>query len=100
VTPQYLPASTARGAEITHLQTDRGKHVHVDRTVAASAARTPSRQNALGWRALAEFVTTWLTAVTRNPLAPGFYVLAAAAVGTLAVVAGLRADTVHGGPQS
>ena len=44
----------------------------------------------------APFVTTWLTAVTHSPLAPGFYVLAAAAVGTFAVVAGLRDDTVRG----
>ena len=48
----------------------------------------------------APFVTTWLTTVTNSPLAPGFYVLAAAAVGTVAVVAGLRDDTVRGGFQS
>lgn len=44
----------------------------------------------------APFVTTWLAAVTYSPFAPGFYVLAAAAVGTFAVVAGLRDDTVRG----
>ena len=38
----------------------------------------------------APFVTTWLTAVTNSPLAPGFYVLAAVAVGTVAVFVGLR----------
>ncbi len=36
----------------------------------------------------APFVSTWLTAVTGSPLAPGFYVLAAASVGTLVVFLG------------
>jgi len=35
-------------------------------------------------------VSTWLTATTHSPLAPGFYVLAAAAAGTLAAIFGLR----------
>jgi MHS family proline/betaine transporter-like MFS transporter len=38
----------------------------------------------------APFASTWLTTLTHSPLAPGFYLLGAAAVGTLAVVVGLR----------
>jgi MFS transporter, MHS family, proline/betaine transporter len=34
----------------------------------------------------APYVSTWLTAVTHNPLAPGFYLLAAATAATLAAV--------------
>ena len=37
----------------------------------------------------APYVSTWLTATTHSPLAPGFYLLAAAAVGTLAAIFGL-----------
>ena len=35
-------------------------------------------------------VSTWLAAVTHNPLAPGFYLFAAAMAATLAVAVGLR----------
>ena len=38
----------------------------------------------------APYVSTWLVATTHSPLAPGFYVLAAAAAGTLAAIFGLR----------
>ena len=38
----------------------------------------------------APYVSTWLAATTHNPLAPGFYLLAAAAAGTLAAIFGLR----------
>jgi MHS family proline/betaine transporter-like MFS transporter len=38
----------------------------------------------------APYVSTWLAATTHSPLAPGFYVLAAAAAGTLTAILGLR----------
>jgi MHS family proline/betaine transporter-like MFS transporter len=38
----------------------------------------------------APYVSTWLAATTQSPLAPGFYLLGAAAVGTLAAIFGLR----------
>jgi MHS family proline/betaine transporter-like MFS transporter len=38
----------------------------------------------------APYVSTWLAATTHSPLAPGFYLLAAAAIGTLAAIVGLR----------
>jgi MHS family proline/betaine transporter-like MFS transporter len=38
----------------------------------------------------APYVSTWLVATTHSPLAPGFYLLAAAAAGTLAAIFGLR----------
>lgn len=38
--------------------------------------------------ATAPFVTTWLTAVTHSPLAPGWYLFIAATMATVAVVAG------------
>lgn len=47
----------------------------------------------------APFVSTWLTAVTHSPLAPGFYVLAAAAVGAAAVLVGMHPDAVRGTAQ-
>jgi MHS family proline/betaine transporter-like MFS transporter len=37
----------------------------------------------------APYVSTWLAATTHSPLAPGFYLLAAAATGTLAAIFGL-----------
>jgi MHS family proline/betaine transporter-like MFS transporter len=50
----------------------------------------------------APYVSTWLTATTHSTLAPGFYVLAAAAAGTLVAIAGIgRQDvsTTHDGPR-
>jgi MFS transporter, MHS family, proline/betaine transporter len=38
----------------------------------------------------APYVSTWLAATTHSPLAPGFYVFAAATAGTLAAIFGLR----------
>jgi MHS family proline/betaine transporter-like MFS transporter len=37
----------------------------------------------------APYVSTWLAATTHSPLPPGFYLLAAAAAGTLAAIFGL-----------
>jgi MHS family proline/betaine transporter-like MFS transporter len=48
----------------------------------------------------APYVSTWLAATTHSPLAPGFYVLAAAFVGTLVAIFGIgRRDvsTSHNG---
>jgi MHS family proline/betaine transporter-like MFS transporter len=45
----------------------------------------------------APYVSTWLAATTHSPLAPGFYLLAAAAAGTLAAIFGLRHRDVPDG---
>jgi MHS family proline/betaine transporter-like MFS transporter len=37
----------------------------------------------------APYVSTWLTTTTHNPIAPAFYLLAAAAIGTITVILGL-----------
>jgi MHS family proline/betaine transporter-like MFS transporter len=47
----------------------------------------------------APLVTTWLTAGTHSPLAPGWYLLTVAAVATVAAVLGLPRNTLENGEE-